>query len=103
MDGRISKAWAQALETDNHCDEWVRAAVAVRGDDILADAPKIEQDEAWRRVHRADREAEYRQIAHFAAARHNLNPDAVVRMLRSSDELPYRLLEEAKNTKRRRS
>ncbi|GEM_PF-6797999 len=45
-DGRIFEALTHAFETNNFSEEWVQDAVAVRGDDILADARKIEQQEA---------------------------------------------------------
>lgn len=92
----IIKAMAQALGTDNFSDAWCQDAARERCEELLANAQEIGRAEAERRLKARDREAEYKKMAAFAKRKFGHDKAYIVEVLRKVDELPYRLLQEAK-------
>ncbi len=93
---RLHEAKARAIDTNNFSPDWYRSAARTAYRDILPQGAAILQREADRQIHIREVEAEYRQIAAYAASRHGLKVDEVVDMLSNADAHDYRLFEFAK-------
>jgi len=100
---RIIEVMAQALETDDFSEAWCRAAANAKYEEILANAQFIERAEAERRLKTKCRERRYKQMAEYASVKHGHDPRTIIETLRKVDELPYRLLQEAKQFRKGKS
>ena len=85
----------KALETDNFSDDWCREAARARCEEILQIAKWTRENEAGRRIKAREIEDEYQRIGAYAWRRYDLDHRKVIEMLKRTDGLEYRLLQEA--------
>ena len=99
-DRLLARAQAVASETNNFSVAWFAEVARQYGDAILKQAAWIEDDAAERTLAAPPWEAWYRRIADYAAERHTLDKNEVFEMLRKTDNLQARLLEECKKPRK---
>ena len=99
-DRLLVRALAVASESNNFSDSWFAEVASQYGDAILKQAAWIEDDAAERKLAAHRWEAWYRRIADYAAERHTLDKNEVFEMLRKTDNLRARLLEECRRPRK---
>src|SRR5439155_9209540 len=92
---RIKRAQVKALETVNFSDSWWHEAARSRCEDILQIAKWTRENEAGRRIKVREIVDEYQRIGVYAWRRYDLDHRKVIEMLKRTDGLEYRLLQEA--------
>lgn len=98
-DRRLKDVELKAVETDNFSEKWYRAAAQTHRDDLLAQAARIREQEADRRIRAARILAEHEEIAAYAQREHGCNNARVVTLLRNAEAHEHRLLQEANRIK----